>query len=157
MNGFGGQYLIVALRKIYIGSVGPFLFDDTDPIADADGDFPLETYKGLATDGKAFVGQAPTQPKHVLRKEDISILVGDVIGPPTGSTDNAAVRFDGITGKLIQNSLVIISDVGKITTPAGIKAVLSVFANNAAAVTGGLTVGDFYRNGANPDLVCVVH
>lgn len=37
-------------RKIYIGSVGPFLFDDTDPIDDADGDFPGEVMRGMATD-----------------------------------------------------------------------------------------------------------
>ncbi len=39
----------------------------------------------------------------------------------------------------------------------GIKVTLAVYANNAAAVTGGLAVGQFYRNGADPDLVCVVH
>lgn len=34
---------------------------------------------------------------------------------------------------------------------------LPVYANNAAAVTGGLTSGAFYRTGADPDAVCVVH
>ncbi len=34
---------------------------------------------------------------------------------------------------------------------------LQVFANNAAAVAGGLVVGAFYRTGADPDPVCVVH
>jgi hypothetical protein len=34
---------------------------------------------------------------------------------------------------------------------------LQVFANNAAAIAGGLTVGAFYRTGGNPDVVCVVH
>lgn len=34
---------------------------------------------------------------------------------------------------------------------------LGIFANNAAAVTGGLAAGDFYRTGADPDVVCVVH
>jgi parallel beta-helix repeat protein len=34
---------------------------------------------------------------------------------------------------------------------------LPVYANNAAAKAGGLAVGDFYRTGADPDLVCVVH
>lgn len=34
---------------------------------------------------------------------------------------------------------------------------LQVFANNAAALAGGLAVGDFYRTGADPDLVAVVH
>jgi hypothetical protein len=36
---------------------------------------------------------------------------GDVVGP-SSSTDNAISRFDGITGKLIQNSLCTIDDVG---------------------------------------------
>lgn len=34
---------------------------------------------------------------------------------------------------------------------------LPVFANNAAAITGGLTAGAFYRTGGDPDLVAVVH
>lgn len=34
---------------------------------------------------------------------------------------------------------------------------LSVFANNAAAIAGSLTAGAFYRTGADPDVVCVVH
>jgi len=36
---------------------------------------------------------------------------GDVVGP-SSSTDNAIVRFDGTTGKLIQNSAVTIADDG---------------------------------------------
>ena len=34
---------------------------------------------------------------------------------------------------------------------------LQIYANNAAAIAGGLVVGDFYRTGADPDVVCVVH
>jgi hypothetical protein len=34
---------------------------------------------------------------------------------------------------------------------------LAVYANNAAAVAGGLTTGAFYRTGGDPDPVCVVH
>ena len=33
---------------------------------------------------------------------------------------------------------------------------LPVYANNAAAVAGGLLPGAFYKTGANPDPVCVV-
>ena len=39
---------------------------------------------------------------------------GDVVGPAS-ATDNAIVRFDTTTGKLIQNSLVIISDTADIS------------------------------------------
>ncbi len=34
---------------------------------------------------------------------------------------------------------------------------LPVYANNAAAVGGGLVAGNLYRTGANPDPVCIVH
>lgn len=38
---------------------------------------------------------------------------GDVTGP-VSATDNAIVRFDGVTGKLVQNSLATVSDAGTI-------------------------------------------
>lgn len=40
--------------------------------------------------------------------------VGDVVGPAS-ATDNAIVRFDTTTGKLVQNSLVTVSDTGAIS------------------------------------------
>lgn len=39
---------------------------------------------------------------------------GDVVGPAS-STDNAVVRFDLATGKLLQNSVVLIGDTGNVT------------------------------------------
>jgi len=39
--------------------------------------------------------------------------VGDVVGPAS-STDNAITRFDGTTGKIIQNSALTLSDAGAI-------------------------------------------
>lgn len=34
---------------------------------------------------------------------------------------------------------------------------IPLYANNAAALAGGLVAGDFYRTGADPDPICVVH
>jgi hypothetical protein len=45
---------------------------------------------------------------------------GDVVGPAS-ATDNAIVRFDGTTGKLVQNSTVTIDDSGNLVTPADAK------------------------------------
>lgn len=42
---------------------------------------------------------------------------GDVLGPAS-STDNALVRFDGTTGKLIQNSLMTLGDDGQLVNAA---------------------------------------
>lgn len=47
---------------------------------------------------------------------------------------------------------------GSIVVPVNVNfGGLQVFANNAAAVAGGLAVGDLYRTNGDPDLVCVVH
>lgn len=59
---------------------------------------------------------------------------GDVVGP-SSSTDNAITRFDGATGKLVQNSLVTISDVGSIATPAT-NGTLTLGASSGAAMSG---------------------
>lgn len=43
-----------------------------------------------------------------------ALATGDVVGPAS-ATDNAVARFDSTTGKLIQNSVVIVTDAGAIT------------------------------------------
>ena len=57
---------------------------------------------------------------------------GDVVGPAS-ATDNAIARFDTTTGKLIENSLVIIDDTGSVT---GVNAltVESLTVNNNATL-----------------------
>ena len=42
---------------------------------------------------------------------------GDVVGPAS-STDNAVARFDSTTGRLLQNSALLVDDVGRITLPS---------------------------------------
>lgn len=68
--------------------------------------------------GTAFV----TEIKNVtLADLEAAIGGGDVNGPGI-ATDNAAARFDGTTGKLLQNSLVTIADNGDVVTPTDVKA-----------------------------------
>ena len=64
---------------------------------------------------------------------------GDVTGPAS-STDNAVVRFNLATGKLIQNSGVIIDDTDNIS------GILSQQFNDGTAVT--LAAGKFWYNGS---------
>lgn len=56
----------------------------------------------------------------------------DVVGPAS-STDNAAVRFDGTTGKLLQNSGVIIDDSNNVT------GIASLTATNLTGILGATT------------------
>ena len=66
---------------------------------------------------------------------------GLYIEEPTGGTNNV--------GAYIDSSIVVNENV---SFPG-----LSAYANNAAAIAGGLVVGDLYRTGGDPDVVCVVH
>lgn len=44
----------------------------------------------------------------------------DSVLGPASSTDNAIARFDGTTGKLVQNSLVAVDDSGNLSTAGGV-------------------------------------
>ena len=66
---------------------------------------------------------------------------GDVYGPGS-STDNAVARFDGTTGKLIQNGVVIISDTGAVT------GVTDLTASGSVTLSGGTANGVAYLNGS---------
>ena len=56
---------------------------------------------------------------------------GDVSGPAS-ATDNAITRYDGTTGKIVQNSLVTVADDGAITAP-GVSSVIPFYYANQAA------------------------
>jgi hypothetical protein len=64
---------------------------------------------------------------------------GDVSGPAS-STDNAIARFDGVTGKLIQNSVTTIDDTGNAS------GILSQQFSNGSAVT--LAAGKMWYDGS---------
>lgn len=103
----------MALKKVYFGSLGPFVYDDTVLVNDPDGDFAGEDHQSITTDGQMFIESTPVTDKEVLRLVDVGALAGNVIGPAT-SVDNAIARFDGITGKLLDDSNVLIDDAGNI-------------------------------------------
>jgi len=91
-----------------------------------------------------------------------SDLIGDVDGPAS-ATDNAVARFDGTTGKLIQNSVVTIADTtgaiagaSSLTSPAATNLTLAAGGTNQNVVltpsgTGGVGIGTtttgFYTSG----------
>jgi hypothetical protein len=64
-------------------------------------------------DGKLFYKDSSGVVQTIASKAG---ALGDVVGPAS-ATDNAVSRFDLTTGKLIQNSLVTISDTGAISAP----------------------------------------
>lgn len=84
----------MAEKKLYIGTVGPFLYNDADPIDDDDGDFVGETHRGLVTDGQLIVEESPTDPSHVMRKVDEY----DPGGSDTDITVVTAIQAGGAGG-----------------------------------------------------------
>jgi len=61
----------------------------------------------------------------ILYNTDADVFISNVggaggggIGGDTGATDNAVLRSDGTGGATLQNSLVTVSDTGKVTIPA---------------------------------------
>jgi hypothetical protein len=66
----------------------------------------------------------------VWQKVDNTDAGGDVVGPAS-ATDNAIARYDTTTGKLIQNSLVIIDDTGSVTGVNALTAESLTVNNNA--------------------------
>jgi len=68
------------------------------------------------TDGKLFYKDNGGSVQVLATKAGAN---GDVVGPGS-STDNALVRFDTTTGKLVQNSVGILSDAGVLTGLTGL-------------------------------------
>ena len=76
-----------------------------------------------------------------------SVGIGDVDGP-AGATDNAICRFDGATGKLIQNSVAILDDTGNATGFLSITNGSGLLATPSWTFTGDTDTG-MWRSGAN--------
>lgn len=80
------------------------------------------------TDGKLYYKDNLGAVQVIATKAGAS---GDVVGPAS-ATDNAVVRFDGTTGKLVQNSAVTIADTtGDITGGAYNKVTITAPASSA--------------------------
>ena len=82
----------------------------------------------------------------VWQKVDNTDAGGDVIGP-SSSTDNAIARYDGTTGKVIQNSVVTVSDTGEIAGATTITDIDYVDFDTTYATT--LTAGQLGWDGNN--------
>ena len=82
----------------------------------------------------------------VWQKVDNTDAGGDVVGP-TSATDNAIARYDGTTGRVIQNSVVTVSDTGGIAGATTITDINYVDFNTGYTTT--LGVGHLGWNGNN--------
>lgn len=87
-------------------------------------DSDLTAWAGVSTSAKQDTLVSGTNIKTIngsslLGSGDLTVGGGDVSGAAS-STDNAIARFDGTTGKLIQNSAVTIDDTGNLILAASL-------------------------------------
>jgi hypothetical protein len=101
---------------------------------DVTGTYPNFTINNTAPDqivaltGAGTTTISGTYPNFTITSADSK--VGDVVGPAS-ATDNAIARYDSTTGKLIQNSLVIVDDTGSVTGVNALTAQSLTVNNNA--------------------------
>lgn len=96
----------------------------------SNGQFMIDYEAAIVYAKKADAGTTGTCTYTFLALVSASSGGGDVVGPGS-STDNAVARFDGTTGKLLQNSVVIISDLGAVTGVTDLTASGTVRANTS--------------------------
>lgn len=84
------------------------LTDDAVVVGDG-GAKGIKTLASLGTSGQVLTSNGAGNPPSFEDAAD-----GDVVGPAS-ATDNAVARYNATTGKLIQNSTVIVSDDGEMT------------------------------------------
>lgn len=77
---------------------------------------------------------------------ELTTVVEKMVAGPAGATDNAVVRFDGTSGRLVQNSKVFVTDDGRLYGTA--------LHNNAGAVTG--TTNQYVASGTYTPTLTVV-
>jgi hypothetical protein len=96
----------------------------------ASGTYPSFTVTNTAPDQTVVltagtgISTSGTYPNFTITNTSPS-LGGDVVGPAS-STDNAIARFDTTTGKLLQNSVVLVDDTGAVTGVTTLAASTSV-------------------------------
>jgi len=102
------QYFTTARARTSVSAGTGISYDNTTGVvtnAAPDQTVSLTGGTGISTSG--------TYPNFTITNTSPS-LGGDVVGPAS-STDNAVARFDTTTGKLLQNSVVLVSDTGVVT------------------------------------------
>lgn len=84
----------MATRKIYIGSVGPYLFDDTKDIKDPNGDFVGEKHQCFLSNMQGKITKNPLVNDEIIRYQDLVIGEALPVALKTGPTTYTVLDTD---------------------------------------------------------------
>lgn len=85
----------MTVRRVWLGSTGPFLYDDAILYNDEDGVISPDNQQAIATDGQIIVQLPPTSSVHVVRKAELDNLHA-ILGLGTMAYQNSdAVNITG--------------------------------------------------------------
>ena len=94
----------MAKKKVYIGSVGPFVYDDANLINDPDGDFPGEFQRAITSDGSIKPGSADIETLTLREGFTVILIKLDVAGFPVAQ-DKYEVRTQVILSPLFKEEV----------------------------------------------------
>ena len=107
----------VLLKNTYLNFGGDTIGDSGYGIRDNAGTIEIKSFGGswgaVATGATDISGKQNILSEGAFVDGDKTKLNSAVVGPAS-ATDNAIVRYNGTTGKLVQNSGVIIDDSGNV-------------------------------------------
>jgi hypothetical protein len=110
----------------------------------------------MPADKNEVVELGPKEYPFYEKNESVSSKDGDLIPGSVDANSVSSYQLSRATAPA-PNNLIPTGTDAMLPIKVIKGAVLTIYANNAAAVAGGLTVGSFYRTGANPDPVMIVH
>lgn len=147
-TGIAGAAAEVA-RLTYIGYLG---LGTTEPdqqlhVENVTGAFIRLTRNDTAVGAADIIGRI----EYETKDSEAAGIAAYVQGIAEGTAGEVGLQFASGTGGAATTRLTI-KNTGVINI-----ATLSIYANNAAAIIGGLVAGDLYRTNSDPDTVCIVH
>lgn len=149
---------ILKLTSTSTNEVGPVAQIGTYNFASQDGNGALYIAWGMRWNpATGFVRDFTTTSNYlpwIKFGQDSKVSIG---GAVTNLTSNGSPSLNTVLTVDMTTASVGVGTVGTLKSPFNVPG-LPTYANNAAAISGGLTnPGAFYRTGADPDIVCVVH
>ena len=82
----------MTVRKVWLGSTGPFLYDDAVPYIDPDGTVYPDNQNAIATDGNILLLSPPESDFHAVRRIDMEAV--------TGNISALTARVDALEGRM---------------------------------------------------------